>query len=81
MSEQLADSGFTSQGFDGSVSFYGEEQMIHDYATESTANLEARISRFNDIIDNPNTIPKHRDHALRYLSHVAFELGYREGSL
>jgi len=81
MSEMIADSGFTSQGFDSSTSFYGEDLMMHDYATVDTSNLEARAVRFANISLNQNTIPKHRALADRYLAHIAFELGYRDGAV
>lgn len=79
MSEQIDNSTFTSEGYSGQASLYGEEAMLHQYASFTTENLELRAERFASMVNNPNTLPTHKAIADRFLGHIAFELGYRDG--
>lgn len=69
---------FSSEGFKGNASLYGEEQMIHEYSTMTTECLEEKAQRFIAILNDPATLPKHRGIVARLLDHVVFEVTYRD---
>lgn len=79
MSEKLNnDDLLTPAGFEGNPSLYGEEQLLHDFSTMTTDCLEEKARRFIGILNDPDTLPKHREIVARLIDHVVFEVTYRE---
>lgn len=68
----------TPAGFDGNPSLYGEEQLMHNYSTMTTEVLEAKAQRFISILNDRDTLPKHRAIVAKLIDYIVFEVTYRD---
>lgn len=73
--------GFTSAGRERFPSIYSDLQQIGDYATWPREALDSRISEYQEFLKRDDLMPRAIEGAQRLLTHLGFEVCYRDGLL
>ena len=75
------DSGFTSGGRNEGhfPSVHSDSQIVGEFSQWRQDILEERYNDYSNYLDRKDISPRSRGEAERILSHLIFELAYREG--
>jgi len=70
---------FSSEGYDSFPSIYADSKMIHEFATTDDRILQDRLSTYTQFLKRDDLMPRARAESERLVTHLMFEICYRQG--